>query len=188
MNKLSKSICFALAISCFACKESAKNNSEQVTSHQALTPYQAEHITQIETGKTSPAQLVYFACSLAGTPYHYGSIDPKLGFDCSGFVTYVFNHFGIMVPRTSADFTPVQHPVDLKDAKLGDLILFTGTDSTARVVGHMGIISSLPGEPLRFMHATSGKGNSVVETDFHHPYYEARYVKVIRIFPQNDRS
>jgi len=151
-----------------------------------LTPYQAEHITHIETGKTKPYELVNFACSLAGTTYKYGSADPLHGFDCSGFVTYVFNHFGIAVPRTSVDFTPVQRPIPLQQAKLGDLILFTGLDSSHRIVGHMGIISSTPGEPLRFMHSTSGKNQGVVETDFHTRYYENRYIKVIRIFPQND--
>ena len=150
---------------------------------KSLTPYQAEHITHIETGKTTPAELVHFACSLAGTPYKYGSTDPKQGLDCSGFVTCVFNHFHIMVPRTSVDFTPVQTPIPLQQARLGDLILFTGTDSTNKITSHMGIISSLPGEPLRFMHASSGKNEGVIETDFHTAYYEARYIKTIRIFP-----
>jgi len=148
-----------------------------------LTPYEAEHITHIETGNTSPDSLVNFACSLAGTPYKYGSVDPDEGFDCSGFVTYVFNHFGIMAPRMSVDFTSVQRAVPLRQAKLGDLILFTGSDSCNRIVGHMGIISSTPGEPLRFMHAISGKNGGVVETDFHARYYEVRYIKTIRIFP-----
>lgn len=150
---------------------------------KSLTPDEAEHITHIETGKITPYELVSFACALAGTPYKYNSTDPKQGLDCSGFVTCVFNHFGIMVPRTSVDFTPVQTPIPLRQARLGDLILFTGTDSTHKVVGHMGIISSLPGEPLRFMHSTSGKNKGVVETDFHTSYYEARYIKTIRIFP-----
>jgi murein DD-endopeptidase / murein LD-carboxypeptidase len=86
------------------------------------------------------------------------------------------------VPRTSVDFTPVQTPIPLDSAKLGDLVLFTGTDSTHKIVGHMGIISSLPGEPLRFLHASSGKNGGVIETDFHTLYFEARYIKTIRIF------
>lgn len=151
-----------------------------------LTPYQAEHLTDIETGKTKPVDVVNFACSLAGTPYKYASTDPNVGFDCSGYITYVFNHFGIAVPRASVDFTPVHRAIPLKDAKLGDLILFTGTDSTERVVGHMGIISSGPGESLKFLHATSGRQMEVVETVFNTPYYQSRYMKVIRIFPQND--
>jgi lipoprotein Spr len=152
-----------------------------------LTPYEREHITDIQTGKTTPAELVYFACSLAGKPYLYGSADPARGFDCSGFVTYVFDHFHIMVPRTSPDFMPVHHEIALNNARQGDLILFTGSDSTQQTAGHMGIISSLPGEPLRFIHASSGKRPGVVETDYRTPYYEARYLKTIRIFPQNDQ-
>lgn len=155
---------------------------------QPLTPYQAEHLTKIETGKTTPTELVNFACSLAGTRYNYGSADPAHGLDCSGFVNYVFKHFGITVPRASVDFTSIQHAVPIEDAKLGDIILFTGTDSTTHVVGHMGIVSSMPGQPIRFMHSTSGKGYGVVETDFSTPYYESRYVKVIRVFPQNDQK
>ena len=153
---------------------------------EPLTPYEAEHITHIETGKTAPDELVNFACSLAGTPYKYGSADPKQGLDCSGFVTCVFNHFNIMVPRTSVDFMPVQKPIPLKEARPGDLILFTGADSASRTAGHMGIISS--GKPLRFMHSTSGKNEGVVETDFQTAYYKARYLKTIRIFPQNEPS
>jgi cell wall-associated NlpC family hydrolase len=151
-----------------------------------LTPYQVEHITKIQTGNITPVELVNFACTLAGTPYKYGSANPSNGLDCSGYMTYVFNHFGIMVPRVSTDFAQIQHEVPIQDAKLGDLILFTGTDSTDRTVGHMGIVSSSPGEPLRFMHSTSGKEDGVVETDFYTRYYTSRFVKVIRVFPQND--
>jgi murein DD-endopeptidase / murein LD-carboxypeptidase len=171
--------CLLVLTMCYFCNRHIKKEKE-------LKAYQQEHITHINTGNTTPVELVNFACSLAGTPYKYGSTDPKEGFDCSGYMTYVFNHFHIMVPRTSVDFTPVQHPVSLQDAKLGDLILFTGTDSTDRTVGHMGIISSTAGEPLRFMHATSGKKHEVMESDFYTPYYEGRFVKVIRVFPQND--
>ena|SRR5665213_2790211 len=173
--KIRSVFCVLFLLLCCACHHT-----------KPLTPYEAEHITHIETGKTKPYELVNFACSLAGTPYKYASTDPLQGLDCSGFVTYVFRHFGIAVPRTSVDFTPVQRPIPLKQAKLGDLILFTGLDSSRRIVGHMGIISSVPGEPLRFMHSTSGKNQGVVETDFYTRYYEARYIEVIRIFPQND--
>jgi lipoprotein Spr len=146
----------------------------------ALTPFEAEHITTIRTGNTTPYQLVSFACTLTGTPYKFNSTDPAKGLDCSGFVTCVFNHFGIMVPRTSEDFAPVYQPVPLRNARLGDILIFTGEDSTNRVAGHMGIVSSLPDEPLRFLHSTSGKGYGVVETEFHTTYYEVRYFNPAR--------
>jgi cell wall-associated NlpC family hydrolase len=164
-----------LVLMLLACKH-------KVTPVKPLTPFEAEHITTIHTGNTTPYQLMSFACSLEGTPYKYNSTDPAGGLDCSGFVTCVFNHFAIRVPRTSADFAPVQQAIPLKNARLGDILLFTGEDSTQRFTGHMGIVSSLPGEPLRFLHSTSGKGYSVVETDFHTKYYEVRYLKTIRVF------
>ena len=142
-------------------------------------------ITTIRTGSTTPAELITFARSLTGIPYKYASANPAKGFDCSGFITYVFNHFGIIVPRQSADFTSMQRPIDLEQAKPGDLILFTGTDSTVRVVGHMGIVVSAAGQEIRFIHSTSGRANGVTETSLK-PYYVGRYMKTIRIFPQND--
>jgi murein DD-endopeptidase / murein LD-carboxypeptidase len=121
-------------------------------------------ITTVATGKTTPAELIAFARSLTGIPYKYGSTDPAKGFDCSGFITYVFNHFGIIVPRQSVDFTSMKREIDIKQAKPGDLILFTGTDSTTRIVGHMGIIVSPPGGEIKFIHSTSGRAYGVIET------------------------
>jgi cell wall-associated NlpC family hydrolase len=139
----------------------------------------------IKTGKTNPPELIAFARTLTGIPYKYGSIDPNQGFDCSGFITYVFNHFGIVVPRSSVDFTHAGREIDLKSAKPGDLILFTGTDSTIRVVGHMGILVTSPKEGLTFIHSTSGKAYGVTETPLN-TYYMGRYMKTIRIFSKND--
>src|SRR6476619_3619371 len=85
-------------------------------------------------GNTSRDEVVSFAETLLGTPYVYGSTDPKVGFDCSGFITYVFNHFHVSVPRSSIDFTNVGKTVPIDEAKRGDLILFTGTDSTEKII------------------------------------------------------
>jgi cell wall-associated NlpC family hydrolase len=146
---------------------------------------QSQPITQINTKSTTPTELVAFAMSLKGTPYKYGSTNPDEGFDCSGFITYVFNHFKIGVPRSSVDFAGVNHEVTLKQAKTGDLILFTGTDSTVKVIGHMGILIIQSGQPFSFIHSTSGKAYGVTETPLN-AYYMGRYMKTIRVFPQND--
>ena len=138
---------------------------------------------EINTGLTVPDSLVAFGKSLVGTPYLYGSSDPANGFDCSGFITYVFNHFGIAVPRSSVDFTDVGLEIPRDIAAPGDLILFTGTDSTIRIVGHMGIVESNEYGNLLFLHSTSGKAHSVVISPLQ-GYYEGRFVKVIRVFPQ----
>src|SRR5215203_2658797 len=94
----------------------------------------------VDTKKVAPGALVNFAETLVGTPYKYASTNPKVGFDCSGFITYVFNHFGINVPRSSIDFTDVGKTINVVNAKRGDLVLFTGTDSTEKFIGHMGLV------------------------------------------------
>lgn len=138
---------------------------------------------QIATGNIHPEAVVAFAESLMGVTYKYASTDPAEGFDCSGFITYVFNHFGIKVPRSSVDFTNVGTDVAVPEARRGDIILFTGTDSTETFVGHMGIIVSNENGDLQFIHSSSGKAYGVTVSPLK-GYYMARFVKVIRIFKQ----
>lgn len=140
----------------------------------------------IKTGNVQPSQVIGFAKTLIGTKYKYGSTDPSAGFDCSGFITYVFNHFHIKVPRSSIDFTGVGRTVPLDSAKPGDLILFTGTDSTERYIGHMGIITVNQNGAIEFIHSTSGKQYGVTITSLNR-YYLGRFIRIARIFEQNER-
>ena len=156
-------------------KDQAKNNDTV-----ALIPSK-----NIDTKNVDPNAIVNFAQTLMGTPYLYGSTNPNKGFDCSGFITYVFNHFGISVPRSSIDFTGVGKEILVANAKRGDIILFTGTDPTERFVGHMGIVISNT-DSLRFIHSSSGKANGVTITPLN-KYYLGRFMKTIRVFPQNDK-
>ncbi len=129
-------------------------------------------------------ELMQFAETLKGTPYVYASTNPKTGFDCSGFITYVFNHFGIRVPRSSVDFTNAGKQIPVEAAKRGDIILFTGTNPAERHVGHMGLVVS-NSDTLQFIHASSGKAMGVTVTPLNN-YYMGRFVKTIRVFPQHD--
>lgn len=151
-----------------------------------LMPESGDSAVTINTKQLTPTALVKYAETLKGIPYLYGSTDPAKGFDCSGYITYVFNHFKVAVPRQSVGFASVNKRISLKDAKTGDLILFTGTDSTKKVVGHMGILKVEPGKEITFLHSTSGKDDGVTETPLN-PYYQGRYMHTVRIFPQNDR-
>ena len=128
---------------------------------------------------TNAVNLIAFAQTLKGTPYKYACSDPKKGFDCSGFVQYVFNHFNIPVPRSSIAFTNVGKTVDLKSAMPGDLILFTGTNKKVRKVGHVGIVVQAS-DTIVFIHSSSGKAWGVNETTLN-PHYKARFIKVIRL-------
>jgi len=139
----------------------------------------------IDTKNVHPEALMRFSETLIGIPYVYASTNPQVGFDCSGFITYVFNNFNIKVPRSSIDFTDVGKTITVEQAKRGDIILFTGTNPAERHVGHMGLIVSNGADGIKFIHSTSGKAMSVAVTPLS-DYYKSRFVKVIRIFPQND--
>ena len=133
----------------------------------------------IQTKNISANELVKFSETLLGVKYKYGSSDKKYGFDCSGFITYVFKGFDIKVPRISADFTNAGQEVLLKDSKRGDLILFTGTDEKSGVVGHMGIITENKNGWVEFIHASTSRG---VMLSGMNSYFIPRYVKTNRIF------
>lgn len=86
------------------------------------------------------------------------------------------------VPRSSVEFTNFGTTVETSNAKPGDLILFTGTDSGKRIVGHIGIITNNLNGEVEFIHSSSGKAKGVTVSDLG-GYYQTRLVKTIRIFP-----
>jgi cell wall-associated NlpC family hydrolase len=127
--------------------------------------------------------LIAYAKQHQGTKYCYGSCTPKGGFDCSGFVYYVFGHFNIKVPRSSLDYEKQGRKVKPDSARKGDVIVFTGTNPKNRKPGHVGIIISNPGEDLQFIHASSGKNaNGIIITNFtSSSYYQSRFIKIVRV-------
>lgn len=115
-----------------------------------------------------------------GTPYVYAKSDPQEGFDCSGFIYYVYHHFGFDVPRSSIDFRNFGREIPLSEAQTGDLILFTGARDTDRI-GHIGIVTKAAGPDCEFIHASSGKEMAVTMSSLAAPHYKKRFVKVIDV-------
>ncbi len=125
--------------------------------------------------------LVSFARRYIGVPYRYGGCTPE-GFDCSGFVNFVFSKMGMSLPRSSPELGRVGTDVSLSEARKGDIILFGGSDPKKRPIGHAGIIVSDPGEPLRFIHSqTSNRIGIVVSALDGYDYFVKRFVKVVRV-------
>ena len=134
----------------------------------------------------SPDSILQFAQTLLGTPYREASSNPLYGFDCSGFVSYVFKYFNFNVPRSSTEFYNAGERVSLEDAKPGDVILFTGTKTHhPHSIGHMGIICCNDNGDIKFIHSTSGKEYCVTVSDFTDTY-KRRFVQVVRLLKQND--
>jgi cell wall-associated NlpC family hydrolase len=76
--------------------------------------------------------VVGIAMQYLGTPYRYGGESPSTGFDCSGFVMYVFSRVGVSLPRTVSTQYAVGVPVSRSELQAGDLVFFNG-------LGHVGI-------------------------------------------------
>lgn len=129
----------------------------------------------------STNRLLEFAKSMLGIRYRYASSSPKRGFDCSGFVSYVFQNFGFKVPRSSREFASSGESKSLSDAKIGDVILFTGTNSRSRNPGHVGIIYSISGDDIKFIHSSSGNHKGVTITSLNEGFYRKRFLKVVSV-------
>lgn len=129
----------------------------------------------------SPNRLLEFAKSMLGIRYRSASSSPSRGFDCSGFVNYVFSNFGFKVPRSSREFATSGEPKKLEDAKIGDVILFTGTNSKSRTPGHVGIIYSINGDEVKFIHSSSGNAKGVTISSLDEGFYKKRFLKVVSI-------
>ncbi len=133
--------------------------------------------------KVKAETLMGFAKKFIGKKYKYASINPQVGFDCSGFVYYVFKSFNVNVPRASMDYEKAGKTILLDSTRVGDIIVFTGTNAKIRKPGHVGIIVSMPGEEITFIHSSSNTkhGGVKISTFKESPYYEKRFIKVVRL-------
>ena len=108
---------------------------------------------------------------LLGITYKYGGTTTK-GFDCSGFVGYVFDNYDIDLPRTSSGMFKKGDKVAKDDLRPGDLVFFNTSGSG---VSHVGIYVG----DNKFAHASTSKGTRIDSLSM--DYYEKRYVGAKRI-------
>ena len=113
-----------------------------------------------------------------GTPYVEAGAG-KEGFDCSGFVYFVFKHNQITVPRSSADFQNFGKEIPIENVQKGDILLFLSP--TRDEIGHIGIVSNPKGIDSDFIHASSGREMKVIISNFSTTGYAKRFVKAIRV-------
>ena len=127
--------------------------------------------------------IVLYALRQLGTNYCYAGTTPATGFDCSGFVQYVFTHFHVPVPHSTALFIDVGQPVARAQAQPGDIVVFTGTAQTSTTPGHAGIVvTASPEGPLRFVHSSSAKREPGVKiSQVEGTDYERRFMQVRRV-------
>ncbi len=132
--------------------------------------------------KTLGDKVVAYARKFLGTPYKLGASGPSR-FDCSGYTTYVFKHFGYTItPYTGAQFKEGRPVHGYADLQKGDLVFF-GKRGSVRDIGHVGIVVSVDYNrgSFRFIHASTSGG--VTESESTQAYYMMRYIGARRILP-----
>jgi cell wall-associated NlpC family hydrolase len=122
--------------------------------------------------------LIQYSYTFIGKRYRRGGTTVK-GFDCSGYTMTVFRQFGIKLPHTSAGQGLIGVEVSKSNIKKGDLILFKGRNRRSRRIGHVGIVISEKGEPVRFIHSSTSEGVRIDRLEF--AYYKNRYIKTVRV-------
>jgi len=95
-------------------------------------------------------QIVNYASNYLGRPYCWGGTGPN-SFDCSGFVLYVYKHFGYDLPRVAGDQFNSGKKVGVHHLKPGDLVVF----ARGGYIFHVGIVTETDGNTFSFIHASS---------------------------------
>jgi cell wall-associated NlpC family hydrolase len=131
-----------------------------------------------EKVSATAAGILATAKHYLGTRYRYGGESPTSGFDCSGFVQYVYGRHGIDLPRTSRQQASAGQPVplDVESLRPGDLLLFASTGST---VNHVAIYVG----SNKILHSTAGAGRVVYDdlTTARGKWYLQRHVASRRV-------
>lgn len=122
--------------------------------------------------------LVEYALTLRGTPYLWAGETPE-GFDCSGFITHVYDQYGVQLPHSSRMQAEEGEQVARHEARPGDLVIFTGTNPQVREPGHVGIVISQPGDTVEFVHSSSNGGVKISQVEG--SGYEKRFLEVRRV-------
>jgi cell wall-associated NlpC family hydrolase len=125
------------------------------------------------TVSVPPAGLLATALALRGTPYLNGGSEPSRGFDCSGFVQWVFAQHGASLPRETREQYGEGDRIDQDEVQPGDLVFFR---TVSRGASHVGIALG-NGE---FVHAPSSRGVVRVER-YTSGYWSSRWVGARRV-------
>lgn len=148
-----------------------KANVSAVASRGALTRAQSKAASEIST------EMISYAKKLLGVKYVWGG-NTTSGFDCSGFVKYVYNHFDISIERTASAQATQGTAVSKKDLRAGDLVFFD-TNGGHNKVNHVGMYIG----DGNFIQSSSGSSaHKVVISNLESGFYANSYMTARRFF------
>ncbi|WP_375738942.1 C40 family peptidase [Pseudomonas boanensis] len=118
---------------------------------------------------------------LVGTPYRFGGRSLKTGFDCSGFVGYLFKEeAGIQLPRSTREMINLNAPVIARnELQPGDIVFFNNRGRGR--VSHAGIYIG----DDQFIHSSSSRSGGVRVDSLDDRYWKASYMEAKRVLAMN---
>ena len=144
----------------------------------AQTPAGAAQQSAAPANDPQVDAIINYAKRFLGVPYRYGGTTPS-GFDCSGFINYIFGNFGFDLVRTSYGLAELGTTVKLSEIRPGDLMFFKGSNVNSTSVGHVALVVEVTPEAIKFIHSA----NTGVRIDNFNTsqYYIQRYIKTKRL-------
>lgn len=116
-----------------------------------------------------PSGLIQTAKQFIGVPYVWGGTSPS-GFDCSGYINYVFKQMNVTIPRTVSDIWNMAQPTN--NLSIGDFVFY---ETYKKGPSHMGIYLG----NRQFIHASASRGVQISSIDGE--YWKKRYLGSKRI-------
>lgn len=124
-------------------------------------------------------QLISYAKKFLGTPYRSAGSTPS-GFDCSGFISYIFGNFGLDLVHSSYGMAEYGKTVKLSEIRPGDLMFFKGRSTGSSRVGHVAMVVDVKPDGIYFIHSSTSQG--VIINNFKtSKYYIPRYITTKRL-------
>ena len=120
--------------------------------------------------------IVEYAAKYKGARYTPAGKSPGSGFDCSGFTSYVMDHFHIELSPAAREQVKQGKSKRIEDARPGDLIFFRR--SPKEPIFHVSLVKSNTGKSLIVIHSTTSRG--VIEEDVLNSTYWKQYIDSVR--------
>lgn len=100
-----------------------------------------QEIDTINTTYYHVDSMIAYSKTFLGLKYKYGGIKPTTGFDCSGFMKYIFNHFGYDIHRTAREQYKQGINISKDSLQPGDLLFFRYRNRKGKYyIGHVGMV------------------------------------------------
>jgi cell wall-associated NlpC family hydrolase len=115
--------------------------------------------------------LLAIAETFKGTPYRLGG-HTKSGFDCSGFVHYLYEKFDVPLAYSCTGIAGLCRKIPKSELQKGDLIFFKGRNIRSKALGHVSIVYSVDSSGIQLIHAT--QRGVVIDRLSQSAYYKAR--------------